>query len=119
MEVYRSKPFTWSADLVVALALCALIATVAIQRLSHSTPAIVARRSRGHEASTDGRRRRWLLWVAPLGATAGWELFCYTASPRLAHPTLSSVLDGVDGSPAGRASAFAGWALLGWYLVTR
>jgi nitroreductase len=117
----QSHPFTWLADLLVALALGALIAIVAIQPLPHSTPAIVARRPRGHDSSTEGRRwgRLRLPWVGSLGATAGWELFCYTASPRLAHPTLSSMLDGLDGSPVGRASAFAGWALLGWYLVTR
>ncbi len=52
-------------------------------------------------------------------AVGSWELFCYLSAPRSEHPTLSTLIDLLDSSRAGKIIAFALWLVLGWYLVLR
>jgi len=122
-----TRPFTWQADVVTAVALAALVAVVVVQ-LVGPVPAAFARRG---PASAPVRRAghrfgahrygpgRWAPWLVVLALVAGWELYCYFASPRVAHPTLSSLLDMATASDLGRGVAFAVWLALGAYLVTR
>ena len=58
-----------------------------------------------------------LVWAVAAVVITGWELFCYLAAPRSAHPTLSSLLDTLDASHGGKALAFALWLGLGWALA--
>ncbi|MDA8343455.1 MAG: hypothetical protein M0007_14720 [Actinomycetota bacterium] len=113
-----TRPFTLAAGITVTLAYAGLAATLVAQRRVGTMPRMVARRP-----PVDGgpRRfgRRWLVWAVSLGSVAAFELASYLQGPRAAHPTLSAMLDGLDATPAGRGAAFAAWALLGWYLVTR
>ena len=115
-----TRPFTWPAGLVVAIAIVFLLATVIGQRAARRVPGVLTRRT--SELGAEANHRwgwRWLLWIGPLGSVTIWELFCYAASPRNAHPTISSLLDSWDVHAAGRATAFVGWIALGFYLVTR
>ena len=114
-----TRPFTATADVVVALAFLGLATTLVAQCRAGGAPAILARRDPPAGAPVTGRRRRWLAWSTCLGGAVAWELAAYLQAPRHAHPTLSSLLDSLDASHAGRGVAFAAWALLGWYLVTR
>jgi hypothetical protein len=50
---------------------------------------------------------------------AGWELYTYASAPRVAHPTLSTLIDLATSTQTGKAVSFAAWLLLGWYLVMR
>jgi len=122
-----TRPFTWQADAVTAVGLAAL-AVVFVLQLAGRVPAPFARRG---PASADARRvvhrfgphhygpRAWAAWVVVLSLVVAWEVAGYLSSPRAAHPTLSSMLDTVTSSHAGRGAAFAVWLALGSYLVTR
>lgn len=115
-----TRPFTWPADLVVGIPILVLAATAVAQRARWVSPLVVRRGSEDLGAERKhSRGRRWLLWIAPLVSVTIWELFSYAASPRSAHPTISSLLDSFDGQAWGRASAFGAWMALGCYLVTR
>ncbi len=59
----------------------------------------------------------WLPWLTALVILAGWELASYFATPRAAHPTLSSLYDTLARSQAAKAAACLAWLSLGWYLV--
>ena len=117
----RARPFTWTADVVTAIALLTLVGVVILQyRLGRVAPRIIARRSTV-DLSGEGHRwgLRWTIWIAPVVGLAVWEVFSYLGSPRTAHPTMSSMLDTLTASQVGRGSAFILWLILGWYLVTR
>jgi hypothetical protein len=62
---------------------------------------------------------RWGVWIAPIAAITGWELYCLVNLPRAAHPTLSSLLDIVDASRLGKSVVYLLWLALGWILVTK
>ncbi len=113
-----TRPFTLAAGVAVTLAYAGLAAALVAQRRAGPVPGVAARRS---PVAGGPRRfgRRWLTWVVSLGSVAAFELASYLQGPRAAHPTLSAMLDSLDGTHAGRGAAFAAWALLGWYLVTR
>ena len=113
-----TRPFTLAAGAAVTLAYIGLAATLVAQHRAAATGDILARRP---PPQGEPRRfgRRWLVWAVSLGSAAAFELASYLQAPRAAHPTLSSILDAVDASPAGRGATFAAWAVLGWYLVTR
>jgi hypothetical protein len=116
-----ARPFTWLADCVVAIAIGGLLAIVITQCLVHPVPLSLARQRRPTPPARGNRlsRRRWALWVGTISTAIAWELYCYAALPRSAHPTVSSMLDAFDSSDLGRAIAFAGWLTFGWYVATR
>jgi hypothetical protein len=115
-----TRPFTWPGNTVAAFGLAALVVVVLLQRRGESTPrAIMRHRSGAVGLEQRAWGHRWVLWIAPLAALATWEVLCYVGSPRSAHPTLSSMLDTVTTTHAGRGLAYASWLALGWYLVTR
>jgi hypothetical protein len=71
-----------------------------------STPAVASASSRG-----------WLWWLAPVLVVTSWELYCYASLPRVDHPTLSVLIDMLDGTHVGKFVAFVLWLALGWFLV--
>lgn len=113
-----THPFTWAADAVTAVALV-VVAGVTVRA---SPP---RRRRRGHEpAGTHAHlreppTRRALVWMAPLLAITGWELYCFVSLPRVEHPTLSSLIDLLDSTRPGKFAAIVLWLALGWFLVSR
>lgn len=111
-----TRPFTDGADATVAAVLAATVVVLWRQpALTEATPLLARRRLDGTSASWRGA----LGWVGAIAAATGWELYCLFSSPRSSHPTISSMLDAVDGSHLGRGIAFAAWLALGWYVVTR
>ena len=113
-----TRPFTLAAGVTVTLAYAGLAVALVAQRRPGPVPGLLARRP---PVAGVPRRfgRRWLAWAVSLGSVAAFELATYLQGPRGAHPTLSAMLDSLDATHAGRGAAFAAWALLGWYLVTR
>jgi hypothetical protein len=68
------------------------------------------------------RRPPWsglVAWGVLFGALVAWELAAYVASPRHAHPTLSSITDSITSAHPARALVFALWVLLGFTLFLR
>lgn len=120
----RTRPFTWPADVVTAVAALPA-AVVVVHRLAggaageRDVPAAGDVDAAGGQPSAGAPLRWWLAWIGLFAASLAWELVAYVGSPRSAHPTLSALLDSVDSSAAGRAVAFATWLVLGWYVVTR
>jgi hypothetical protein len=106
-----TDPFTLGADVVVALPLALAVVAMVVR----------SRSPRPRAADRPGRAARWspgsLAWAGLAAAAIGWELFCFTAEPRSAHPTLSSLMDMADATRWGKVSLFAAWMALGIYLV--
>jgi len=112
-----TRPFTGGADVVTAVPLVVAVLVTArstweLRRSHEREPAV------GEIDAAPRRKRRGIVWTAPILAGAGWELYCFVNLPRAAHPTLSSLLDILDATRAGKAVAFASWLVLGWFLVT-
>jgi hypothetical protein len=53
------------------------------------------------------------VWAALFVALAGWELAAFLQHPRVDHPTLSSLAEGVLHYHPARAVAFLAWLGLG------
>jgi hypothetical protein len=104
-----TTPFTAGADATVALGFALILSLSRVRRVPAVEPVAVDPRW----------GRRWAVVVAPLVAVLAWELVCFAHGDRHAWPTLSSLLDEVDGSPFGRGVAYTAWLGLGWALVTR
>jgi len=123
-----TTPFTPGAEATVVAGFLAVLAALPL-RTSAGVGAVVEHDVTAGTAGTagaagptedgPGRGWRWVVVVAPLVAVAAWELLCFAHGDRAAWPTLSSLLDDVDGSPLGRAATCAVWLGLGWTLVTR
>jgi hypothetical protein len=60
-----------------------------------------------------------VVWTAWLAAATAWELWALSMQPRSAHPTISSLLNGVVDTHPGRSVAWLGWLALGWWLARR
>ena len=112
-----AKPFTGPADVVTGIPLViALVVTVwssRVTRVSEVTPVAAV------ETVDPPPRRRWIVAMTPLVAAFAWELYCFFSLPRVAHPTLSSLIDILDSTRVGKTVAVASWLGLGWFLVAR
>ncbi len=113
----RSRPFTLASELLVSAALGAAVAVVVAQRLATTVPAGLGRRT--PPAGVRALGVRWLWLVVPVVAVVVWEVAAYVGVPRVDHPTLSSLLDAVDRTAAGRGATAIAWLALGRELVTR
>ncbi len=112
-----TTPFTPGADITVAAGFALILALPLVRRI-HTTGAVTVDRT----PAPDGARRwgaRWAVVLGPLLAALIWELVCFAHGDRAAWPTVSSLLDDVDGSPFGRVISCAAWLGLGWALVAR
>ncbi len=112
-----TRPFTWAANVVIAIALVvAAVVTIGVV----SDPGRSAMKRPADEADRQHpMNRRWTPWMAPILAITGWELYCFVSLPRVAHPTLSSLIDLLDATRPGKIVAVCSWLALGWFLVTR
>jgi hypothetical protein len=64
------------------------------------------------------RRGTWM-WVALIAALMAWELISFRLSPRLDHPTLSSIADAAMSTHPGRFAVFSAWLASGYWLFRR
>jgi hypothetical protein len=111
-----THPFTTAGDVVTAVPLGVALVVV-VRQWSRPGARLRARAPRGVEIDAPAWGRRWIAPLATLVAVAAWELYCFAHLPRTAHPTLSSLIDMLDSTRAGKAVAIAAWLLLGWFLV--
>ncbi|HUY23396.1 MAG TPA: hypothetical protein VMV22_13750 [Acidimicrobiales bacterium] len=116
-----THPFTWAADVVTAVPLAVVVVATVLRvrapRLGDAAgPAGVTATDPAHACP---RGRRGAVWPALAAAVGGWELYCYASAPRAAHPTLSTLVDLLDASRAGKIVAVAAWLGFGAYLVAR
>jgi hypothetical protein len=110
-----TRPFTDAADVVTALPLAVAVVITAWSSLGSSPGG--ARRLGSQNALAAPWGRRWVVPLAPLVAVAGWELYCFFSLPRSSHPTLSSLIEILDSTRAGKIIGFAAWLALGWFVV--
>ena len=101
-------PFTWPA-LAATLAGGAAVLTAGRRR---ATPV------RAREA-TSGSGAGTVVWVVLALALGAWELAAFLQHPRLDHPTLSALANGVFDSHLVRAVAFLAWLGAGAGLARR
>lgn len=135
MEATRpARRVSWPAVAVVVVALVYSWIASGFRAFSHaeavavSIPLIVAgvallrSRHRLDEAAETGaavtRSGTWV-WVTLLVAALGWELISFRLSPRIDHPTLSSIADAIMRTHPGRFAMFAAWLGLGYWLFRR
>lgn len=112
-----TRPFTWGADVVTAVPLAvAVVVTFGTSRRSRRIRA--SGPPSGEVIVPPGGALRWGVWIVPVAAITGWELYCLVNLPRAMHPTLSSLLDIVDASRLGKTVVFSLWLAFGWLVVT-
>lgn len=107
-----TRPFTDPGDAVVAAAVALLLSIVVAQGRA-PLPPFLRRRS---TAPGGGGVTPWIVIAA---IAIGWELFCWSRSPRRDHPTLSYLLGLITVHDAGRALVFLAWLVLGWAVITQ
>jgi hypothetical protein len=126
-----TRPFTLAADVATAVPIALAVLALAVR--SRPTDELGSVHAPGGEApngeeETEGPQgtsrpapaSRWSLLCAGLVAVIGsWELYNYLSVPRSQHPTLSSLIDLLDGTHVGKTIAFGLWLALGCYLVWR
>ncbi len=106
-----TTPFTAGADAASATGIALVAAGVALGW--RTQPALGAP---GVAGWTD--ERRWP-WLALVGLVVAWELVSFLGSPRVTHPTISSLYDAAARFEAVKAACFLAWLGLGAALVRR
>jgi hypothetical protein len=71
------------------------------------------RRERAPRPRRERARAGRALWAVLLVALCGWELASFVQHPRAAHPTISSLANGVLGHHPARAAAMVLWLVIG------
>jgi hypothetical protein len=97
------RPFTHPEAVAVAIPI--IVAGIAVLRMRPGT----------------GSPTRWgtWVWVALFAALVAWELISFRLSPRVDHPTLSSIADWAMSMHPGRFGMFAAWLGVGYWLFRR
>ncbi len=72
-----------------------------------------------HPPTADATRRGTWVWVALFAAVVAWELVSYRQSPRVDHPTLSSMADWAMSTHPSRFVVFVAWLGVGYWLFRR
>jgi uncharacterized membrane protein YfcA len=129
----RARRVTWPVVAVVAVALVYSWIASGLRAFTHpeavavSIPLIIAgiallrsrRRLDAEKADDTVTRRGTWVWVTLFGVLLVWELISYRLSPRVDHPTLSSIADAVMSTHPGRFVMFAAWLAAGYWLFRR
>jgi uncharacterized membrane protein YfcA len=129
----RARRVTWPVVAVVAVALVYSWIASGLRAFTHpeavavSIPLIIAgiallrsrRRLDAEKADDTVTRRGTWVWVTLFGVLLVWELISYRLSPRVDHPTLSSIADAVMSTHPGRFVMFAAWLVAGYWLFRR
>jgi hypothetical protein len=106
----RLRPFSHPMEVAVSIPL--VIAAIVIFR---SRRRLDAARDAGEPVC---RRGTWV-WVVLVASLLAWELVSYRMSPRVDHPTLSSIADAVIGTHPSRFAMFVAWLAAGYWLFRR
>ncbi len=112
-----THPFTEGAELVTAVPLVTAVVAMAVRTVTTRRSAVAVRSVQMLPQPDTGANRRSLAWITMLVVISGWEVYCYASAPRSEHPTLSTFIDLLDSTRAGKAVGFALWLALGCYLV--
>jgi hypothetical protein len=97
------RPFTHPEELAVAIPI--IVAGIGVLRV----------RGDGGEPAPGGA---WI-WGALFAVLVAWELISFRLSPRVDHPTLSSIADWAMSTHPGRFGMFAAWLGVGFWLFRR
>lgn len=97
------RPFTHPEAVTVAIPL--VVGGIAMLRM--------------HPAATGTTTRGTWVWIVLFCALLTWELISYRLSPRVDHPTLSSIADWAMSAHPGRFVMFVAWLGLGYWLFRR
>ncbi len=97
------RPFTYPERVAVAIPL--VISAIAVLRIPRT--------------DVYGTRRGTWVWGALFAALVVWELVSFGLSPRVDHPTLSSIGDWLMSTHPGRFGTFAVWLGVGYWLFRR
>jgi hypothetical protein len=127
----RPRRVSWPAAVIVAVALVYSWIASGLRAFTHpeavavSIPLVIAgialiRSQPGARGAGDRVKGRgtWV-WVTLLVLVLMWELISYRLSPRVDHPTLSSIADTVMSTHPGRFAVFAAWLAAGYWLFRR
>lgn len=109
--ITETRPFTTPADLFTALGL-AYLAIGAGRSLTNPVAPI------GGPVAT-GAATRWWPWLALAAVVIAFEVVSFVLSPRVDHPTLSSLYDSAITWHALKGIAFFGWMMGGLALCRR
>lgn len=132
-----TRPFTPAANLLTALGLLVGLGALVARLVAGPTPGSAPGGTHGsvpggwpgtapggapggRPAPPTARERAggsWIPWAALVAALVGWELFCYFAGARVAHPTLSSLYDLAARHTWVKALVAVAWLGIGWELV--
>ena len=124
---HRRGRATWRVAAVVAAALVYSWIASGLRPFTHPEAVAVAvplvvggiAMLRAHPDATDTTRRGPWVWAALIAALLTWELVSYRLSPRVDHPTLSSMADWAMSTHPGRFVMFAAWLGVGYWLFRR
>ncbi len=107
------EPFSPAALRAFLVAAGLLIAMAEVRR---------ARRRSGAPAAATRRPPRFraavVVWSAVFTALVAWELMALPSSPRSEHPTISSMVEGLEHHHLARLALFVGWIWSGWRLAS-
>jgi hypothetical protein len=130
----RARRVSWPVVVVIAAALGYSWVASGLRAFTHpmavavSIPLVLAgivliRSSRRLDAAaaagdTAPRRGTWV-WVTLIVLLLAWELISFRLSPRVDHPTLSSIADAAMSTHPGRFIVFVAWLASGYWLFKR
>ena len=118
---------TWTVAAVVATALMYAWIASGLRPFTHPEAVAVAiplvvggiAMLRVPRAGRDATRRGTWVWALLFGVLLAWELISYRLSPRVDHPTLSSIADWAMSTHPGRFVTFTAWLAIGYWLFRR
>jgi hypothetical protein len=128
---HPARRVSWRVATVVAAALAYSWIAAGLRPFTHpeavavAIPIIVAgiatlrSGARAGDAAVPESRRGIWVWRGLLGAFLVWELIAYRSSPRVDHPTVSSIADAVMSTHPGRFAMFAIWLAVGYRIFRR
>jgi hypothetical protein len=110
--VASTQPFTAGADAVTAIGIVVVLCGAIV---------VAIRRRRGTMALPrhDQLEKPWWPWALLAGLVTAWELVAYLFTPRVDHPTISSLYDSAASWSPAKGALFALWLALGTLLVAR
>jgi hypothetical protein len=131
---HRTRRVSWPVVLVVAVALVYAWIGSGLRAFTHpetvavSIPLAIAgiailrsrrRLDTERKAGETVTRRGTVVWVTLIALLLLWELISYRLSPRVDHPTMSSIADAIMSYRPGRFAVFAAWLATGYWLFRR
>jgi cytochrome bd-type quinol oxidase subunit 2 len=124
---HRAPGLSWRVVAVVAAALVYAWIASGLRPFTHPEAVAVAiplvvggiAMLRMHAEDGDATQRGTWVWAALFVALVALELVSYRLSPRIDHPTLSSIADSAMSTHPGRFVVFVAWLGVGYRLFRR